>query len=151
MRPPFLRSGSLPACSCQGGERGQRVLQEPTEPDTLAPTGLADAVHAVIPVSGTEQRQAMLPNLQAVIQSTGAMLEQRSALRRALRLKKRIVLSGLERGAGEKRNGLIEHGHIARRLDVVVRAIGEPDRVIGNASPHTLAEGHEPPMLQVAF
>src|SRR4029079_1728638 len=44
------------------GERSEgceRCMQEPTEPNTLALPAFANAIHAVIPVAGTNQWQAM--------------------------------------------------------------------------------------------
>ena len=60
--------------SRQGG------VEEPAEPDTLAFAQVADAVHAVIPVAGAHQRQAMFSNVQAAIQRAHAVFKDRRGL-----------------------------------------------------------------------
>ena len=95
---PSQASRSSEACSARGvrapccgadrllarvGERregGERGVQEPAEPDALALPQFADAVHAVVPVAGADQRQAVGAERQALIERAGAMLEQSGGL-----------------------------------------------------------------------
>jgi hypothetical protein len=53
----------------------QGGVQEPAQPDALAAAVFADAVHAVVPVAGAHQRQAMHAEIGA-FESAAAMLEQ---------------------------------------------------------------------------
>ena len=51
-------------------------MQEPAEPHALAAAVLADAVHAVVPVAGADQRQAMLAHLERALEAAAAVLEE---------------------------------------------------------------------------
>src|SRR6202011_5804591 len=99
----------LAACRRNGCERHQGRLQEPSEPDTFAFALLADTVHSVVPVTGPEQRQAVLSDLQPVIERSRAMFEERRGFLGDARHKERVVLLGLQRTAFQKRNLFIEY------------------------------------------
>ena len=80
------RLGSLPAPGRprgvaallgQAGELAQGRQHEPAVPDALALALGADLVHAVVPVAGAHQRQAVRPELQAVLQRSHAVLVHR--------------------------------------------------------------------------
>jgi len=50
-------------------------VQKPTEPDALAFAPVADAVHAVVPVAGSNQRKAVDAEREAVVKPARAVLE----------------------------------------------------------------------------
>ena len=92
----------------------QRGVQKPAEPDALAAARGADPVHAVVPVAGAEQRQAVRADGQARIQRAHAMLIQarRAESPRARRISS--WLSARKRAAREERHVLIEHARNPR-------------------------------------
>ena len=95
-------------------------MQEPAEPDALAPAALADPVHAVVPVAGADQRQAVRAGQsRLLVEAARAVLEERRRLVGRPRLEERVVLAGRERRALEERNDLVEDRRVAGRLDVV--------------------------------
>jgi len=112
---------------------------------------LTDAVHAVVPVAGAHQRQAVHAGLEAAIEAPRAMLVQRRRLIGLAWLEVEIVLARLEGGTVEERHLFVEDRAIARRLDVVRRDRGEPRPVVGDARAHALTSGREPPMLEIAL
>src|SRR3546814_2250817 len=57
-------------------ERVDGGAQEPAQPRTLAPALLADAVHAVVPVAGTEQRPVVRTQRQAGVDGARAVFVQ---------------------------------------------------------------------------
>src|ERR1700722_17369750 len=128
----------LAACRGQRRERCQRRLQEPAESDALAFALLADAVHPVVPVAGAEQRQAVLSDLQSMIDSSGTMLEKRLGLCRDLSHEECVMLLGVQRTAFEKRDLLVEYCRIAGCFDVLDGAVGEPDHIIADPGAHAL-------------
>src|SRR5690242_16535628 len=79
-------SGMLPPCHApcllttvfghrsEGLERGKK---EPGEPHAFTPSRRAYPIHAVIPVTRSNQRQAVGANSEASVESQRAMLEQR--------------------------------------------------------------------------
>ena len=54
----------------------QRGVQEPAEPDAFAAAVFADAIHAVVPVAGADQRQAVLRPCTARLRAAAAVFEQ---------------------------------------------------------------------------
>ena len=58
-------------------ERAQGDVQEPTQPDALAPPLMAHTVHAVVPVAGADQRQPVHTDREAAVERRGAVVEQR--------------------------------------------------------------------------
>ena len=80
-RPPCWS----PRASAIGAKRSQRRVQEPAEPDALAAACDADAIHAVVPIAGAEQRQAVRADRQTRIERAHAMLEQRRGIARRRR------------------------------------------------------------------
>ena len=59
------------------GEACQHLAGEEAQPDAFAAAGLADAVHAVVPVAAAHQGQAMLAAGKAVDDGSHAVLVQR--------------------------------------------------------------------------
>src|SRR5262249_18371338 len=90
------------------GEPGPGRTQEPAEPDALALAALAHPVHAVIPVAGAHQRQAMRPRLQARIERKCAVVEQTYLGLRYGGLKERVMLIGLQDRSLEEWYQLVE-------------------------------------------
>ena len=74
-QPALASAGSL-RFSRQRRERVERGVQEPAQPHALAAAVLADAVHAVIPVAGADQRQAVRAHVERALESAPAMFEQ---------------------------------------------------------------------------
>ena len=60
----------------QRAEAAEDLAQEEAEPDALAPPFRADEVHAVVPVAGADQRQAVFAEAQAVPQGVRRVLVQ---------------------------------------------------------------------------
>ncbi len=57
-------------------------MQEPAQPHALAAAVFTDAVHAVVPVAGADERQAVLAHVERAFESAAAMLEQRRGVDR---------------------------------------------------------------------
>ena len=72
-----VASASSPRALRDGRERMQRGVQEPAEPHALAAAMFADAIHAVVPVAGADQRQSMLAHVQRAFETEAAVFEQR--------------------------------------------------------------------------
>ena len=68
--PRSVRQRAASPCARgQPAKRVQHVVQEEAEPDAFALPLLADAVHAVVPVAGAHQRQAVLAEQSAAASS----------------------------------------------------------------------------------
>src|SRR3984957_20110597 len=96
MTPPRRSARLVAANISQRRERLQRRVEEPSEPDALALACLADAIHAVVPVAGFEQRNSVDSNREALIECKRAMFEDRAAPLGDGGLKKRFNLAGMQ-------------------------------------------------------
>ena len=77
-------------------------MKEPAEPDAFAFACFADPVHAVVPVSRSNQRQAVAADRKTGIERARAVFEQRAVLFGDRRLKVRFMLAVVrERGHRE--------------------------------------------------
>ena len=123
---PGPHPGRLLARRGDRDEGGERCVQEPAQPDALALARLADAIHAVVPVAGAHQRQAVRAGGEREVEAAGAVLEQRRRLVGLGRLEIEVVVGGLQGRAVDERHPLVEDGQIARGLDIVRGDRGEP-------------------------
>ena len=98
------RARSSRRISANGANAWQRRVEEPSEPDALALACLADAIHAVVPVAGFEQRNSVDSNRKALVQSKCAMFEDGAALFGDRGLKKRFNLARVELRPVEERD-----------------------------------------------
>ena len=134
------------------GELRERRVQEPAEPDALALALASDAVHAVVPVAGAHQRQAVAADGEAAVEGARAVLEERRALapRRRARSTPR---PGPARAAGPSRNGTLSSSSASspRDLEVVRGGVGQPQQVVRDAGAGAAARRRMPPVLHVAF
>ncbi len=110
MGPPASRRGRSRGVSARGAKSAIVAQEQPAEPDALALAALADPVHAVVPVAGADQRQAMGAGQgEALVEAARAMLEQRRRLVGLVGLEEGVVLAGRERRAVEERHALVQH------------------------------------------
>src|SRR6185437_1102459 len=94
-------------------------MKEPSEPDALAAACFADAVHAIVPIPRTKQRQAVAADRKTEVERARAVFIQRAALFGDDRLKVGLGFAGRERRAFKKRYNLVEDGEIIGDLGVV--------------------------------
>ena len=121
-------------------EGRERRVQEPAEPDALALAAVADPVHAVVPVAGADQRQAVRADGEAAVERARAVLEERARCSSETVGWKKASCSPA-RSVGPSRNGTVSSSTATSPVDVdVVRGgVGEPDAVVGDARAHALA------------
>ena len=87
----------------QGSKCVQRRIQQPAQPDALALARFTDAVHSIVPVAGSDQRQAMSTEGKALVECTGAVFKDSSYLIRDRRQKEAVVFTRSERLAFQER------------------------------------------------
>src|ERR1700674_5644162 len=81
---PFIRDfGKLP----------KNRVQEPAEPNAFSLALLADAIHAVVPITRPHQWQAVAANSKTSVQRTGTMLKQCRPHFRNARLEIGVILA----------------------------------------------------------
>ena len=126
-------------------------MQEPAQPHALAAAVFADAVHAVVPVAGADERQAVLAHVQRAFEPEAAVLEQRRGVVADCRLEKCIVTLARQRRSFDERHLHVEDGAIAGERDVVRGDERQPHAIVGDVRAHALAVVRQPPVLHVAF
>src|SRR5437870_2066765 len=88
--------------------------EEPTEPHAFPTPQVADAVHAVVPIAGADERQPVRAVLQRAIDGANRMVEHRCGFLGDRRQTVRFTLVSAERRRLEKWLDLIEQRPIAR-------------------------------------
>ncbi len=149
MRAPALRARGITRVRVHR-ELPDHRDEEPCHPHALALAVLADPIHAIVPVTGAEQRQAVRAHRQAGVDRPCAMLEQRARLLRRLRCEEIVGLVGTQRLPGEKRHLGVQHRRITRQTDVVRDDAGQPQPVVDDARADPGAGRRQPPVLHVA-
>ena len=133
------------------GKAHQHLVEEEAEPDALAPALVSNPVHAVVPVAGAHQRQAMLAEPQAVHDGAHAMVVE---ARRLLRLAGQIVVGvvlATDQTAVQEPGRLVEHPGVARGQDIAAGRQRQPEIVIRAAGADPATRGRMPPVLHVAL
>ncbi len=100
--PPRPGAVRFTAGLCDRCEFLQGGIEEPGQPNTFARAALADPAHAVVPVAGSDQRQAVRAGRQGVVEAERAMFEQGGRARGNRRLKIVLVLMLSEYGPSKK-------------------------------------------------
>ena len=108
-------------------------MQEEAEPGALAAPCRADAVHAVVPVAGADERQAVRAGGDALVDRPDAVLEERAVLGGHARLAVGLVRVGREQRRLEERHALVEDAGVAGRADVLRDHVRQPEQVVGAA------------------
>ena len=148
---PRLRACGIAARKRQRHKGRERRIQEPSEPDALALTLFAHAVHAVVPVACPDERQSVPPYRQTCIEGEGAVLEKSEPLFGNCWLKEAVRFTSLKRVALEKGDHFVKHGRVLRRLDILSDRIGQPSTIVGYTGPDALPGMRQPPVLHVAL
>ena len=112
---------------------------------------MSNAVHAVVPVAGADERQTMRADGQAALDGADAVLVESPALARHRGLTVGLRLAGRERGRFQEGHRHVEHGLITGELQVVGHRVREPQQIVGAAAPHAPAGMLVPPVLHVPF
>ena len=133
-RPPGSGALVIAARQSHGFEGLKRREQEPAEPNAFAAALLADAVHAVIPVAGSDQGQTVRAGRQIALEPQYAMRVERCSLLQYCRQVEGVVLAILKFAPFEEWHLFIENRGVARGRDVMQHAIGKPDGVVTTPS-----------------
>ena len=148
---PFALARGEGARQGEGGEALDHAAEEPGQPDRLAAAFVADPVHAVVPVAGAHQRQAVYAGRQALVDGAGAVLVHARALLAGARGVVGILGAVGDPGTDEEGHPLVEHRAVRADLHVVGRGIGQPEQVVREMRAHPGAARHVPPVLDVAL
>src|SRR5579872_4491084 len=103
----------------------QNCVQEPREPDALSLAMLSDAIHAVVPVARAHQRQTVAAHIQAAVERSGAMFEQRSTGLRYSRLEIGLALAFRQQLTFKEGNCFVQQGGVASGLQEMNHGIGK--------------------------
>ena len=119
---------------------------------TLSPLAVpADEIHAVVPVTGSDQRQAMRAESETVQnRSYAVLIDIRAFVGLARQVVVRVVLR-LDRAAFEKGRGFVENRRVAGGQNVAACRQWQPKVVVGTMRAHAAPGRRMPPVLDVAF
>ena len=150
---------STPACrtlpfAAQVGdprELPQVREEKPAQPDAFAPALVTDAVHAVVPIAGSDQGEAVAAHVEAPVQGPPAVFVQRRSLFRLRGLEVGLLLALLQGRPFEPRHLFVEHRLILGRQEIMGHRVRQPEAVVGDAGPNPAARRGMPPMLNIPF
>ena len=112
--PPARRALRFPAPLGDAGELRQVHVEEPAQPDALAPSLVTDAVHAVVPVAGAHQRQAVAAHRRGSDRGPARSARRASrGLRDTRGLEVRDPARPPPGPVLEQRHRLVEHARVA--------------------------------------
>ena len=152
MRGPSADPIRVTALFRNFNEIAQGAGKEPAEPDTGTLAANADAVHAVVPVTAEDQRQAVLPGaMNGKIERQRRVFVERRGFVAGFRLEESVVLAGHQRRPLQEGNALIQNGDITGRRNILVDRISKPYHVVRDSGADTGACQRQPPVLNVAF
>ena len=149
--PPARRTILFPAAIGDPGELPQVRDEKPAQPDALAPALVTDAVHAVVPIPGPDQRQAVAAHVEAPVQGPGAVFVQRRPVFRLGGLEVGLLLPVLQGRPVEPRNLFVENRRVLGGLEIVCHRIRQPEAIVGDPSPNSATGRRMPPVLDIAL
>ena len=126
-------------------------MQEEAQPRALAAALRAHAVHPVVPVAASEQRQPVRAGRQALVDRPHAVLEERSLLPGHARLEVGLLHVRAQRRCLQERHELVEDSRVAGRPRVVSRRVRQPQQVVRATGAGAASARLVPPVLNVAF
>ncbi len=114
--------------ACHFRELHENVIQEKSQPDTFASALSADHVHPVVPVTGADERQAVLPACEAVQDGSHTMVVQTGrSVRSAGQIVIRVFLR-VDRPAFDEVDRFIQHPGVTRAQDIAACCQGQPEK-----------------------
>ncbi len=132
-------------------ELREHRVQEESQPNAFTFTVITHQIHAIVPVTGAHQRQAVFAQPESSLNRSHTMLVQAGRLARpARKIIVRVVL-GIERAAFEEMNRLIQHPGVAGRQYIAARRQWQPKVIIRTMRAHAPARGGMPPMLDISL
>ena len=132
------------------GKLLQHGTKKEAQPDTFAGAFDPHQIHAVVPVAGAHERQAVYTELKAMHDSAHTVLVNAGRFRRAARQIVVGVVPGVHRATFQELDRFIEHAAVAGRLHIACGHERQPEKVIRTARAHAAARRRMPPMLDIA-
>ena len=133
------------------GEPHEHFIKEKSQPDAFAFAVFAHPVHAVVPVTGADERQAMLTKRETLQNGSHTVFVQTGRFfGPAGQIVIRVLLR-VYRAAFDEVDGFIQHARVPCVQDVTARRQGQPEVIIRTACTHAPARGGMPPMLDISL
>ena len=151
LAPPAGGAVGIAAPLDHAGKIAQDLRQEPAQPHAFAAALMTDAIHAVVPIARSDERQPVGANGQSALDGADAVLVKGAALPRHLGLAIILELAGCQGRCFEERQPLIEQRDVAAAGQVMCDGKRKPQEVVRTAAAHAAARVGVPPMLDVAF
>ncbi len=110
-----------------------------------------DHIHSIVPVTGADQWETVLPTCESPQNGSHTVFVQRSRFVRPAREIVIRVLICVDWAAFDERDRDIQHPRVPGRHHVATGGEWEPEEIIGTARAHAPAGGGMPPMLHVSL
>ena len=129
----------------------QHLIAEEAQPDTFTCTQVADAIHAVSPVTGAHQRQPVMTAAQAVFDGPHAVLIQGLSQGRYTGEVIVGLFAGHQLASFQVSGDLFQHTHVCGHFDIAVGGGHQPQKVVGAGGANPSIHRRVPPVLHIAF
>ena len=153
-RPPcrsVRRRTDRRAASASSANCIEHVVQEKAQPDAFAPALLAHQVHAVVPVAGADERQAVLAESQALRMARTQCSYRLAVSSDAVGKIVIGILVGFDRAAFEEVDRSSSTPVSPVLENVAARRQGQPEVIVGTVRAHAAARRRMPPMLDISL
>ena len=140
-----------PCSARKHGELLEHFTQEEGQPDAFAFAVPAHQIHAVVPVTGPDERQAVLAESESSVDGADTVLVQAGHFVGPLGQIVVGVVLCVDRAAFQEVNRFIQHAGVAGAQNVAARCQWQPQVVIRTMGAHAPARRWMPPVLDIPF
>ena len=112
----------------QDREFGEDGVQEEAEPRAFSAAERPDAVHAVVPIAGPDERQSVGADREALVDRAHTVFEDGPIQRRDAGQAVRLVRANREHRRFQIGHALVQDAGVACRADVFGDHEGQPER-----------------------
>src|SRR5512143_1832909 len=129
----------------------KHFIKEKSEPDAFSLAVPAHEVHAVVPITRADERQAVLAAGEAPQNGPHTVIVQaccffRCAGKIVIRVLVRVYWASLDEA-----DGFIQHPGVSGSKNVAARGQGQPEKIVRTACTHAPPRRGMPPMLNISL
>src|SRR5512144_2307683 len=133
------------------GELHEHFIKEKSEPNAFTLAVLAHQVHAIVPITRADERQAVLAAAKASQNGSHTVIVQTCRFFRRVGKIVIRVLVGVYRAALDEADGFIQHPGVSGIQNVAARGQGQPEKIVRTACTHAPPRRGMPPMLDISL
>src|SRR3990170_931118 len=143
--------GQVTMQACNFSEPHEHVIKEEPQPNAFAFTVFTHHIHAVVPITRANERQAMLSKTKTLHDCLHTMIVQTGLLFRPDGKIIIRVLIGVYRAALNEVDGFIQYTGVSGVQDVAGGSQRQPEEIVRTVCTYAPARRRMPPMLDITL